>query len=79
MRKNKLEQIIADELTDFIQSLDNERRYKNVKFSFSESMGYYNNDIPEDGEQVNNYSADIELDEKGRMKTLIINMKFDYN
>ena len=78
MRKNKLEQIIADELTDLIQALDNERTYKNVKFSFDESMGYYSNDIPEDGEQVNNYGVDIELDEKGRMKTLVINMQFDY-
>ena len=49
MRKNKFEQIIADKLTDFIQSSDNERMYKNAKLSFDESMGYYDNDIPEDG------------------------------
>ena len=78
-KKNKLEKIIADQLTVLVQSLDDERTYKGVKFSFNESISNYSYAIPEDGDQINNYWADIELDEKGRMKTLVISMQFDYD
>jgi hypothetical protein len=77
--KNKLEQIIVDKVTDLVQALDNERSYKAVKLSFDNSISNFSLDIPEDGDQVNNYWVDIELNEAGRMKTLVISMQFDYD
>lgn len=46
---------------------------------FDESIGLYADDIPEDGEQINNVTVEMEMNEVGRLKRLEIVMGFDYD
>ena len=59
--------------------IDTNRTFKKEKLIFTESIGGFDKDIPEDGDQVNNVTVEIEMNEVGRLKKIEIVMGFDYD
>ena len=59
--------------------IDTNRTFINEKLIFNESIGGFDKDIPEDGDQVNNFYVEIEMNEVGRLKKIEIVMGFDYD
>ena len=77
-KKRDLEAFIFEKLTELVNGIDTNRTFINEKLIFTESIGGFDKNIPEDGDQVNNFSVEIEMNEVGRVKRVIIDMNFDY-
>ena len=43
--------------------IDTNRTFINEKLIFTESIGGFDKDIPEDGDRVNNFTVEIEMNE----------------
>ena len=77
--KKELESFVFEKITELIEGIDNKRTFINERLVFDESIGMYAKDIPEDGEQMNNVSVEMETNEKGRLTRMVIDMGFDYD
>ena len=52
-----------------MSGIDTNRTFKKEKLIFTESIGGFNKDVPEDGDQVNNVTVVIKLKElEGKKK-----------
>ncbi len=78
-RKKDLEDFILEKITELVEGTDSNRTFVNQTLVFDESIGMYADDIPEDGEQINNVTVEIEMNEAGRLKRMVIDMGFDYD
>ena len=78
-KKRDLEAFIFEKVTELVNGIDTNRTFINEKLIFNESIGGFDKDIPEDGDQVNNFYVEIEMNEVGRLKKIEIVMGFDYD
>ena len=78
-KKRDLEAFIFEKVTELVGGIDSNRTFINEKLIFNESIGGFNKDIPEDGDQVNNVTVEIEMNEVGRLKKIEFVMGFDYD
>lgn len=77
-KKKDFENFISEKITEMVQGIDSNRNFKNERIYFDDSIGGYDKNIPEDGDQVNNFSVEIEMNKEGRMRKVVIEMGFDY-
>jgi len=77
--KKDLESFISEKITEMVEGIDSNRNFKNEKIYFDNSISGFDKAIPEDGDQVNNFSVEIQINENGRLKSLVIEMGFDYD
>ena len=66
-------------MTELIEGIDNNRNFINKRLVFDESIGLYADDVPEDGEKINNVTVEMEMNEVGRLTRMVIDMGFEYN
>lgn len=78
-KKKDLEAFIFEKVTELVNGIDTNRTFLNEKLIFDESIGGFDKDIPENGDQVNNVTVDIVMNEVGRLKKIEIVMGFDYD
>ena len=66
-------------MTELIEGIDNNRNLIIKRLVFDESIGLYADDIPEDGEQINNVTVEMDINEAGRLTRIVIDMGFEYD
>ena len=79
IQKKELESFIFNKITELVDGIDNKRMFINERLVFDESISLYSDDIPEDGEMVNNVSVELQTNEKGRLTRMAIEMGFYYD
>ena len=78
-KKKELEAFVFEKITKLIEGKDSKRTFINERLVFVESIGLYAEDVPEDGEQINNVTVEMEMNEAGRSTRMVIDMGFDYD
>ena len=78
-QKKELVAFIFNKITELVEGVDNKRTFIKERLVFEESIGLYAEDIPEDGELVNNVFVEMETNEKGRLTKMVIDMGFEYD
>ena len=78
-KKRDLEDFIFEKATELVNGIDTNRTFINEKLIFNESIGDFDENIPEDGDQVNNVTVEVEMNEVGRLKKIEIVMGFDFD
>ena len=79
IKKKELHGFVFENIIELIEGIDNNRTFINERFVFDESIGLYADDVPEDGEQINNVSLEMKMNEAGRLKRMVIDMGFEYD
>ena len=74
-----LKAFIFEKVTELVGGIDTNRTFINEKLIFTESIGGFDKDIPEDGDRVNNFTVEIEMNEVGRLRKIEIVMGFGYD
>ena len=62
-----------------MEGIDTNRNFKNQKIYFNYFISGFDMAIPKDGDYVNNFSVEIEMNYNGRLKRVVIEMGFDYD
>ena len=78
-KKKELEAFVFEKIIELIEGIDNNRTFINDRLVFDESIGLYADDLPEDGEQINNVNVEMEMNEAGRLTRMVIDMGFEYD
>ena len=78
-KKKELEALIFEKITELIEGIDSNRILINKRLVFDKSIGLFADDVPEDGEQINNVTVEMDMNEVGRLTRMVIDMGFEYD
>ena len=78
-KKKELHAFVFKKIIELIEGIDNNRTFINKRLVFDESIGLYAEDISEDGEQINNVTVEMDMNEVGRLTRMVIDMGFEYD